>query len=95
MQAVACMPHTAAATRAVVEAILASSCPVRVAAALVAAACRAAAAMDKGGVGTSEEPDAPDVAATVADRLELLRPSLRRRRTTGWRRAGTAVSLPG
>jgi hypothetical protein len=32
--------------------------------------------MDKGGVGTSEEPDATDVAATVADRLKLLRPVL-------------------
>ena len=71
-----CMPHTAAATRAVVEAILASSCPVKVATALVAAACRAAAAMDRGGSGPVLESTPLDIAATVADRLELLRPVL-------------------
>ena len=55
---------------------MAPACPVKFAAALVAGACRAAAAMGNGWQGLAAVPADLDVAATVADRLELLRPVL-------------------
>ena len=78
------MSHTYDAVRAITDAVLASQCSARVSSTIIAAAVRAAAAMD-GNKCNGQVPEhlADDVEATVSDRLNVLRPVLTAQATQG------------